>query len=190
MHVFFANLGIEKSSLAQREQVRCSSWGYRNQKLSQRSDRWYRPCMGPIRKPGNPCMRVIDRGVQECCALPGNQQSKPGNCVQVESEHCQPIAQPIVCNVAESEHLMNGGDQRRVSDVVIQVVGDMKAGGPTEDLSGLLRYAVQSQASRREDLPHSFSPVHSEGHQFLARITKNPFTVETIATVAAIATSR
>src|SRR5713226_7403547 len=100
--------------------------------------------MGPIRKPRNPCMRVIDRGVQECCALPGNQQSKPGNYVQVESEHCQPVVQPKVCDVAESEHLMNGWDQRRICDVVIQVVGNIEPGGTTEDFGGLLRYAVES----------------------------------------------
>ena len=100
--------------------------------------------MGPIGKPGNPSVYVVDRGVQERCPLPGNQQLKPENMVYVESEHCQPVVQPIVCDVAESEHLVNSGDQSRICYVVIQVVGDIKPGGTAEDLSGLLRYAVES----------------------------------------------
>jgi hypothetical protein len=64
--------------------------------------------------------------------------------VQVESEHCQPVVQPIVRDVAESEHLMNGWDQRRICDVVIQVVWNEEPGGVAEDFGGLLRYAVES----------------------------------------------
>ena len=89
-------------------------------------------------------MYVVDCGVQKRSLPPGNQQAKRGNFVQVESEDCQPVVQAVVCDMAESEHLVNRGDQRRICDVVIQVVGDIKAGGTTEDLSGLLRDAVES----------------------------------------------
>ena len=69
---------------------------------------------------------------------------KPGNLAQVESENSQPIVQPVVCDMAESEQLMNGGDQSRICDVVIQVVGNVEPGGTAEDFSGLLTYAVES----------------------------------------------
>jgi len=39
---------------------------------------------------------------------------------------------------------MNGWDQRRICDVVIQVVRNIESGGTAEDFSGLLRYAVES----------------------------------------------
>ena len=89
-------------------------------------------------------MSVVDRGVQKCCSLPGNQHSKPGNYVEVESEHCQPVVKPVVCDMAESEQLVNRGDQRRTCDVVVQVAGNIKEGGTAEKFCGLLRYSVES----------------------------------------------
>jgi hypothetical protein len=67
-------------------------------------------------------------------------------------------------------------------------VGNIKPGGTAEDFGGLLRYTVERQASRREDLPYLLRPVHSWGHA--GRIAKIPSVVETITVVAAIATSR
>ena len=110
-------------------------------------------------------MYVVDRRIQERRPLLRNQHLKPGNMVQVESEHCQPVVQTIVCDAAESEHLMNAWDQGGVRDVVIQVVWNIEPGGTAEDFGGLLGYAVETQTSRRENLPYLFSPVHSEGHQ-------------------------
>jgi hypothetical protein len=46
--------------------------------------------------------------------------------------------------MAESKHLVNGGDQRRIADVVVQVVGNIEPGGTAEDFSGLLAYPVES----------------------------------------------
>jgi len=89
-------------------------------------------------------MYVVNRGVQERCPLPGNQQLKPRNLVQVECEHCQPVVQPVVCDMAESNHLVNGGDQRRITNVVVQVVRNIEPRGTAEDFSGLLTNAVES----------------------------------------------
>jgi hypothetical protein len=46
--------------------------------------------------------------------------------------------------MAESDHLVNRGDQTRITDVVVQVVGNIEPGGTAEDFSGLLAYAVES----------------------------------------------
>jgi len=91
-----------------------------------RGDGWYRPGVGPIGKPGNPSLCVIDRGVQERRPLPGNQQSKPGTRHPDQTRTRQPVAQAIVCDVAQSQQLVNRGDQRGISDVVVQAVRNIK----------------------------------------------------------------
>jgi hypothetical protein len=70
--------------------------------------------------------------------------------------------------MAESKHLVNGWDERRISNVVIQIVRNVKSGGTAEDLRGLMRNAVKTQASRSDDLPHSFGTVHRRHTDSLA----------------------
>src|SRR6185437_7163097 len=151
---------VQKYIPALCKQLRRTPWRCRRDELSQRSDGRHLFLERPSGKPRNPRLRVVDRGIEKDCALPRNQQAQPRNQVQIESENGQPIAQPVVRDPAESKQLMDIGRQRRIGDIVIKVVGNMKRGRMPEDLRGSLRYMVEGKALRREHLPHLFPSVH------------------------------
>ena len=92
-------------------------------------------------------MHVIDVGIQSGCALLGNHQLKSNNCVEVETEHREPVGELIVCDVTECEDLADRGDRHSPCQVVIQVVRDIKLRRTAKEFSGPPRNAVESQAA-------------------------------------------
>src|SRR5690348_8139626 len=109
MHVLFADLAVKKPSFTCWSQVHGSSWSCCGKELSERGYWWCHARSGPVRKPGHPSEGVVGRGVQQRGALPRNHQLQPRNLVKIDSENRKPVIQPIHCDLADREHLLNGG---------------------------------------------------------------------------------
>src|ERR1700680_3338369 len=73
-------------------------------------------------EPRNPCMGIVERGIQEDGAVRGQQNLQPGKVCQMKAKNLQPVSQTIARNPAKARELIDAGAGSTYPETKVQIM--------------------------------------------------------------------